>query len=90
MRRRLTPPSVPVVARDPGGIKREMPDDEAATADIDLMPPVFPPVKPLDLEDAIRRDAVSPWKKEWHGNGAPKPVETFEEWRARKAAEKKG
>jgi hypothetical protein len=82
-------PSVPVVARDPGGIKRDMPDEEP---DIDMAPPIFPPPKPFDIEDAIRRDAASPWKKEWHGNGEPTEPEnlpTYEEWKARKDAEKR-
>lgn len=49
--------------------------------------PVFPPPKPFDLEDAIPRDKVSPWKKEWHGTGEPKPVETYEEWKRKKEQE---
>lgn len=49
--------------------------------------PVFPPPKPFDIEEAIRRDKVSPWKKEWHGNGEPvdpKTLPTYEEWKHRK------
>jgi hypothetical protein len=45
--------------------------------------------KPFNLEEAQARDAASPWKKKWEDNGAPKPVETFESWKARKDAEKK-
>lgn len=43
--------------------------------------------KPFDYQEAQRRDAASPWKKEWNGPGAPvKPEDmpTYEEWKRRK------
>jgi len=78
-RRRLLMPTVPVVVKDPGGVKRDMPDEEPE-------PP--PPVAPLalaksfDLKKAKERDAASPWRR---GGDAPRlQLPTYEEWKKKR------
>jgi len=75
-RRRLLMPTVPVVVKDPGGVKRDMPDEEPEP------PPPFPPPKPFNLEAAKKRDAASPWRR---GGEPPKlQLPTYEEWKKKR------
>lgn len=63
------------------------PDGTLKRIEFREMPPAAALPKPFDLEAAKRREAASPWKKDWDGPGTPTPLEelpTYEQWKAKK------